>query len=181
MATRGAWIDSALARYEAPLLRYATRLVGEVDRARDVVQETFLSLCQADRQRVEDHLAPWLFRVCRNRALDLRRKENRVQPLPLEKAQSLESPEPGPDATAERRQGASRVLAMVHTLPDNQQEAIFLRFGEGLSYRQISEVTGHSVSNVGVLIHNAVKTIRAALAREEDAGRRANQAAEVLR
>ena len=169
----GDWIDSALARYEAPLLRYATRLVGEVDRARDVVQETFLSLCQADRDRIEGHLAPWLFRVCRNRALDVRRKENRVQPLPLDRQRTLESPEPGPAAAAEKRQGASRVLAMVHALPDKQQEVIFLRFGEGLSYREISEVTGHSVSNVGVLIHNAVKTIRAALARDEAAPRTA--------
>lgn len=182
MATGGEWIDSVLARYEAPLLRYATGLLGSTDRARDVVQETFLSLCQADRGRIEDHLAPWLFRVCRNRALDIRRKENRVQPLPLENQTSLESPEPGPADAAERRQGASRVLAMVHALPESQQEALVLRFGEGLSYRQISEVTGHSVSNVGVLIHNAVKSIRAALARDEAAAaRRANQTAEVIR
>lgn len=179
MATQGAWIGDALARYEAPLLRYATRLLGDGERARDVVQETFLSLCQADRQRIEGHLAPWLYRVCRNRALDLRRKENRVQPLPQNAEQSLESPEPGPAASAERRQGASRVLAMVHTLPESQQEAIFLRFGGGLSYRQISEVTGHSISNVGVLIHKAVKSIRAELARADAA---ANQrAAEVIR
>jgi RNA polymerase sigma-70 factor (ECF subfamily) len=184
MASQGEWIGDALARFEAPLLRYAARLLGDAERARDVVQETFLSLCQADRQRIEGHLAPWLYRVCRNRALDLRRKEKRVQPLPTNAEQALESPEPGPAAAAETRQGASRVLAMVHTLPESQQEAIFLRFGAHMSYRQISDVTGHSVSAVGVLIHKAVASIRAELARADAAAtdrRASNQTAEVIR
>lgn len=174
------WIRDALAHFEAPLVRYATRLVGEAAAA-DVVQETFLALCQADRETVEDHLAAWLFRVCRNRALDLRRKDRRVQPLPHEQERALPSAEPGPAATLERREGESRVLAMIHTLPEPQQEVVFLRFAEGLSYRQIGEVTGHTVSHVGVLIHHAVKTIRTALARAEATGRRASQPAEVLR
>ena len=72
------WIVSALARYEAPLLRYASRLLGDVDRARDVVQDTFLKLCREDPTRLDGHLAQWLFTVCRNRALDIQRKEGRV-------------------------------------------------------------------------------------------------------
>src|SRR5215813_7475985 len=73
------WIAEALARYEAPLLRFAARLLRDGDRARDTVQETFLQLCEQDRATVEGHLAAWLFRVCRNRALDLRRKETRME------------------------------------------------------------------------------------------------------
>jgi RNA polymerase sigma-70 factor (ECF subfamily) len=45
-------------------------------------------------------------------------------------------------------------------LPDNQQEVIRLKVQNGLSYREISEVTGLSVSNVGFLLHKGIKTIR---------------------
>lgn len=161
---KAAWIRKALDRHEGSLLRYATRLTGDVDRARDAVQETFLGLCQQERSRVEDHLAAWLFRVCRNRALDLRRKEKPVELLESSSAATLPSPEPGPAVLAERREGTSQVLAVVESLPENQREVITLRFQNGLSYREISEVTGHSVSHVGVLLHNAVKNVRARLA-----------------
>ncbi len=40
-----AWIRQALERHERPLVHYAARLIGDVERARDVVQETFLRLC----------------------------------------------------------------------------------------------------------------------------------------
>lgn len=158
------WILQALEQYEAHLLRYAARLLGDNEAARDIVQETFLQLCKTRRSRVEEHLAPWLFRVCRNRAFDLRRKEKRVQPLSEVESQNIESPEPSPQAAAINSQGAENLLGMVQKLPDNQKEIVFLRFQSGLSYKEISEVTGHSVSNVGVLIHTAVRSIRDTLA-----------------
>ena len=165
--SRSAWIRTALADYEAPLIRYAIRLMGDADRARDAVQDTFLSLCQAERSQVEDHLAAWLFRVCRNRALDMRRKEHSVQPLRETANDEIASPEPGPSALLEHQQGAGQMLALIESLPENQREVIYLRFGAGLSYREIGEVTGHSVSNVGVLIHNGVKKLRDQIAATE--------------
>jgi RNA polymerase sigma factor (sigma-70 family) len=46
------------------------------------------------------------------------------------------------------------------TLPPRQQEVLQLKFQNDLSYQQISEITELSVSNVGVMIHNALKTLR---------------------
>ena len=57
----------ALERYEAPLVGYATHILGDVEHARDVVQDTFLKLCREGPGKVRDHLAQWLFTVCRNR------------------------------------------------------------------------------------------------------------------
>ena len=75
------WVRAAVERHGGPLTRYAAQLTGNVDTARDVVQDTFLRLCQADPDRVQGHLAEWLFTVCRNRALDVLRKESRMKPL----------------------------------------------------------------------------------------------------
>jgi DNA-directed RNA polymerase specialized sigma24 family protein len=55
------------------LLRYAGDIVGSA-LARDVVQDTFLKLCAVERARVEAQLAGWLFTVCRNGALEVKRR-----------------------------------------------------------------------------------------------------------
>jgi RNA polymerase sigma factor (sigma-70 family) len=154
------WIAEALERHEASLLRFARRLVRDDERAKDIVQETFLMLCQQERAVVEAHLAAWLFRVCRNRAIDLRRKETRVETLQQPDAVDAR---PDPSAIAQRREDAGQVMKILETLPEAQQEAVYLRFQGGLSYQEIAEITGRSVSHVGVLLHSAVKAIRANL------------------
>ncbi len=65
---RESWVTGAVARFEKPLFVYASRLLRDAEAARDVVQETFLKLCASERESVDDHLAEWLFTVCRNRA-----------------------------------------------------------------------------------------------------------------
>ena len=60
----------------------------------------------------------------------------------------------------DERRTASQVLQLVETLPKNQREVIYLKFQCDLSYKEISEVTKLSVSNVGFLIHSAVRAIR---------------------
>jgi RNA polymerase sigma-70 factor (ECF subfamily) len=68
-----------------------------------------------------------------------------------------------PFAEAEKSESAAEVMQMLERLPESQKEAIVLKFGHGLSYKEIAEITGHSVSNVGVLIHTGLKTVRARL------------------
>ena len=75
------WVRAVVARYERPLVSYAAHLAGDVERARDVVQETFVRLCDASRAQVEPRLPQWLFTVSRNLALDARRKEKRMRLL----------------------------------------------------------------------------------------------------
>ena len=57
------WVEPVLEEYEGPLTRYAQRLTGDLETARDVVQETFLRLCRQRLAEVEGHLAEWLYRV----------------------------------------------------------------------------------------------------------------------
>src|SRR5581483_5276894 len=93
-------LDPLVARFEGPLVRYAARITGDVERARDVVQETFLAL-HRERQNGEaesaanGHLPAWLFTVCRRRALDVRRKEQRMLSMTAEQADAgLDHDEP---------------------------------------------------------------------------------------
>src|SRR3954452_2134410 len=131
----GAWVRAAVDRYEGPLTLYAARLLGDADAARDVVKEAFLRLCAGDRAAVEPHRAEWLFTVCRNRALDVLRKESRMTRLSEEQVHRHASPDPGPPEVAERRESAARALDVLETLPTNQREVIRLKFQNGFSYQ----------------------------------------------
>jgi RNA polymerase sigma-70 factor (ECF subfamily) len=153
------WIASALEEYERPLTRYATHILGNVERAKEVVQDTFLKLCSQNRSRLHDHLAQWLYSVCRNRALDVLRKEKRMTGL-SDAQLNMPAQGPGIPYVMEMEEQVSDVMNILRALPANQQEVIRLKFQGELSYQQISQITNLSVSNVGFLIHTGLKTIR---------------------
>lgn len=155
------WVVDALELHERALIRYATWLLGDLDSARDVVQETFLRLCREDPRRIGDHLAAWLFTVCRNLAIDTRKKAARSVPLSAEVTVECDLEE-----RHDARAALGHVLEILATLPRNQREVVHLRFQGGLSYRDISDVTGLSVGNVGFLLHTAMRAIRGRVSAE---------------
>ncbi len=158
--SRSDWIRSVLDEYEMPLMRYALRITGDTERARDVVQDTFLKLCRENPQRIADRLAAWLFRVCRNRAFDVRKKESPMRPLDEARMETRGSDDPDPSTLVQQKETHGQVLEILAGLPRNQQEVIRLKFQEGLSYKEIAAVTRLSVSNVGFLIHVGLKAVR---------------------
>jgi RNA polymerase sigma-70 factor (ECF subfamily) len=156
------WVIAALDLHERPLIRYARSLLGDLESARDVVQETFLRLCREDSARVEGHVAPWLFTVCRNLALDARKKAARIAALEIAEVPVACDLDEQHDAC----RALGRILEALETLPPNQRDVVSLKFQGGLSYKEISAVTGLSVSNVGFLLHTAVRAIRSQLSAE---------------
>lgn len=190
-AARREWVQQVVARHEETLLRYARRLTGCGELARDAVQETLLRCWAEERWRsnghaaaAEDwHLANWLFAVCRTRAIDLLRKERRMsQVAELAEDEGLRVPGTrgfragaaagarravsravNPADAAETRDAAGAVLRVLETLPLRQQEVVVLKFQAHLSYAEIAAVTGLSVGNVGFLMHVALKAMRGKL------------------
>jgi RNA polymerase sigma-70 factor (ECF subfamily) len=149
-----------LRRFELPLLQYATRIIGDRERARDVVQETFVEFGRSEREQFDTAPAKWLFTVCRNRALNVCRKEKRMTYLDDELLDTRADAEPLPTERLEQKEAAGFLLRIIATLPPRQQELLQLKFQNDLSYHEISEITQLSVTNVGVTLHNALKTLR---------------------
>lgn len=145
---------------QAPLLRYATRLLRDPERARDVVQDTFVKLMAAPRASIDGHAVEWLFTVCRHRSLDVLRKESRLLSLDPEQDDRFTSAEPRPGRALEHEETHEAVLRLINDLPANQQEVVRLKFQHGFSYKEVSRITGLSESNVGFLIHKAVSRMR---------------------
>lgn len=149
-----------MAEFQSPLIGYAATILHDTDRARDVVQDTFIRLCQQDVAKVRDNLKSWLFTVCRNRALDLLRKDKRIQPLEDIRWKKLAGPGLQPDEQADIEDRLARVMKLLDRLSQNQREVILLKFQQGLSYQEIQEITGLTSGNIGFLIHSGLKRVR---------------------
>jgi DNA-directed RNA polymerase specialized sigma24 family protein len=187
-------LAALLDRYERPLVRYAQSVVGDLESARDVVQDTFIRLAHemskshpappsaepappaGDDEKIvpmpgawtadAKHVEAWLFTVCRHRAIDHQRKFSRIVAMPLPEDRT--DPGPGPAAQAESRDTEQSLLALLVHLSPNQQEVIRLKFQNDLSYKEIAEVTQLSVTNVGFLLHTGLKKLRALVIEQPD-------------
>ncbi len=165
------WIRDALACHEGPLLRYAFSLTQNAETAQDIVQDTFLKLCEQKRETVAPYLARWLYTVCRNRTLDILRKSNRMVELTEEEMNQTPANTPSPSEATEQRDLYARVLQLLENLPPNQREVIRLKFQSQLSYQEIADVTQLTATNVGFLLHTALKSLRQRLETLDRPGR----------
>src|ERR1043166_9397080 len=152
-------VEQLLRRFELPLLQYATRITGNSERARDVVQEAFIKF-QRNGAVAPEKTATWLFTVCRNGALNVCRKEKRMMYLDEETIESHEDEQPMPFERMEHDEASGFLMQILATLPPRQQEALQLKFQNDLSYHEIAEITKTTANSVGVLIHTALKTLR---------------------
>ena len=94
------WIKEALEGYQRPLLSYVYKILGDASASQDIVQDTFIKLCQQDRDKVSARLKSWLFTVARNGALDHLRRRKKIAPLDDDFIQAMPSAERSPDDAA---------------------------------------------------------------------------------
>ena len=158
------FLARTFAEQRAPLLRYATRLLGDRERASDVVQDTFVRLMAQPAGAINGHAVEWLFTVCRHRALDVLRKEGRMSRFEDGQVERVTTTEPRPGRSLEEAETHETLLRLIDRLPPNQQEVIRLKFQNGFSYQEIARITQLSMGNVGFLIHTAVARLRAEFA-----------------
>lgn len=154
------FLERTFAEQQGPLSRYAARLLGDPDRARDVVQDTFVKLMAQPHAALDGHVVEWLFTVCRHRALDILRKEGRMRRFEEGQLERVSSADTRPGRELEHAETQATILQMIDRLPANQQEVVRLKFQNGFSYKEISRITALSVTNVGFLIHTAVTRLR---------------------
>jgi RNA polymerase sigma factor (sigma-70 family) len=154
---------------ESPLLAYAGRLLEDAEMAQDIVQEAFLRL-HGQFGQVRQPRA-WLYRTIHNLALNHQRRIIRLRPLnPVAPdgavaAEASPDPQPLPDEQLARLEGVGLVRLSLETLDERSRELVRLKFGEDLSYKQISARTGLKVGHVGYLLHHALKALASELAK----------------
>ncbi|MEW6160120.1 MAG: RNA polymerase sigma factor [Verrucomicrobiota bacterium] len=156
-------IEQLYAALESALLGYAERIVTDSETAQDIVQEAFLKL-HAEFERVRQPQA-WLYRTVHNLALNHLRAGRKIVPLAPQDSDQAETPDPLPlpDEQIQRLEAIGQTRLCLDGLDARSQELIRLKFEQGLSYKEISAATQLSVSNVGYLLHHALKHLAAAL------------------
>ena len=155
-------ITEIIKEREAPLLRYAGRLIRDNESARDVVQEVFIKYVRIsqDQSRMKiDNLPAWLYRVTRNMCLD-HLKSKRVQlEIPIDENIANFACGESPDTTLEKKDAMKLVRKKLMELEPRDREVVILKLEHGRSYREIAEIMGISVTNVGFILHTAIKKL----------------------
>lgn len=156
---RKRWVIGALNRYEQPLTRYARRLLGNEEAARDAVQHAFLKLCDQAPERVDERLASWLYTVCRNKALDHLRSNGRTESLEGSSSEQIPGREADPATSAERTDLSQCLLQLLEQIPAMQREVLELWL-DGFSYREIAGITDRSEGSIRVSAHRALQRLK---------------------
>lgn len=162
-------LEALFLALEGALLGYALRLVRDAELAEDLVQEAFLRL-HGQAATVREPRS-WLYRTIHNLAMNHLRTVHRIVPLAVEAGDDAAEEEeavdgqPLPDEQLLRLEGVGLVHLGLQGLDTRSRELVALKFQEHLSYKEISARTGLTVGHVGYLLHHALKSLSAELAR----------------
>ena len=151
--------------YQTAIYNLCYRMLGEADQAQDATQETFLrAYTQFHRYDPERSFKTWLFSIASHYCID-RLRRRRVTWLdiddePLAGHPALREKRMSPEDAALQGERAADVQALLETLPAKDRAAVVMLYWYNLSYQEIAEATGTTVSAVKSRLHRA----RAAMA-----------------
>jgi len=145
-------VERLFRTYNAALVRYLTRRLGDRDWAEEVAQETFV---RALRQPSIQNERAWLFAVATNLVRDEARKDSRRRKhLALLAEEERESVAEPAETTLERAQEAAMARKAVDALAERDRLALLMR-EEGLDYNEIAEALQLSPGSVGTTLSRA--------------------------
>jgi RNA polymerase sigma factor (sigma-70 family) len=159
MAERDLRISEIVAEQCARLRNFIRRRVPDPADAEDIVQEVFYELVEANRLLMPiEHVTAWLYRVARNRIIDLFRKKKpeRFSDAAIENEDGeilrvedlLPSPDAGPEAIYMRGVLLDELELAIEALPDEQREVFIAHEIDGRSFKDMSAETGISMSTL---------------------------------
>jgi len=165
VAGEEAAFEALFRRYGPRLLRVIRRQVRSPEDASEIVQQTFLQLHRARHDfRVDATLRPWIFTIALNLKREYFRRRGRRPEAPLELDGRNDPSVPPYDPT--RRERAEAVRRALAALPAGQREVIELHWLSELSFAEVADVVGASVSAVKVRAHRGYGRLRKSLAEE---------------
>ena len=145
------------ARYSQKIYVFALRMTGDADDANDVFQETFVRFYNRDSGKAPiANIPAFLFTAARHIFLNRRRDGSRWKAFDGDSLLTYSKP-------YEREELFNMVSSALGLLDDTYREAFVLRFYEGLSYREMSDITGDSISALKVRVMRAKDQIRSIL------------------
>ena len=156
-----------LKRYETSLIRFVSNFLGDEGIAQDIVQETFLKVARRPGKLLGVRsFHNWLLKVARNQSIDHLRRVIRQRRHSSRLQQEAASQVTQADTVIEafeHSERSARVRMEIDRLRPKLKEVMLLKVQESKSYREIAEITGLTVTNVGYLIHQGMQALRSSL------------------
>jgi RNA polymerase sigma-70 factor, ECF subfamily len=155
-------VDELLARYEPQIYRFALRMCGNEEDARDTLQETLIAAFRGLQDfRGEARLSTWLYQIARSFCIKQRRPGGTVRGgEPLSDDTAAAASESQPEARAQVREIGAALAAAMSALSAPYREAVILRDVEGLSAEEAAEVAGIEVAALKSRLHRGRLELR---------------------
>ncbi len=143
------------------LFRFAFRLLGSSEEAKDVVQEVLIKVWNGREQLGEiQNVEAWCMRVTRNLSLDRLRQQQRRPTDSMEKGLHVQHSAISPYDSVEQSENMKRIGELMAVLPEKQRHVMHLRDVEGYSYQEICEILEIDMSQVKVYLFRARNAVR---------------------
>ncbi len=143
------------------LFRFAFRLLGNEEEAKDVVQEVFIKVWNGrDKMDEIQNWEAWCMRITKNLSLDMIRLSSRKNTFPIAEGFDIRHEMPTPHEKTELHESMQHVSAMIDTLPEKQRQVIHLRDVEGYSYNEICDILELDMNQVKVNLFRARNSVR---------------------
>jgi RNA polymerase sigma factor (sigma-70 family) len=168
IARGGALLEAAFAEYQGELLGTLFYLVGNLEDARDALQDSFIKCWRHQEQVAEvENLKAWIFRITLNTGRDIRETawRRKRQGLPEDESM-LASRHAGPEAIAEQDERLCRLRAAMKELRSEEQEVFLLRQNGELTYDEIALTLQVPVGTVKTRMRLALARLREVLGEE---------------
>ncbi|HZS86817.1 MAG TPA: RNA polymerase sigma factor [Chloroflexota bacterium] len=152
--------DDIFARYQSAIYGYILNMVGNVEQAQDLTQDTFIKAYKALPGTQDLVLPAWLYRIATNTALDALRHRRRLTWLPFGPGEDEAIPDSEPDLPTSLAEGESMRLALARLTPP-QRACLLMRARDGLSIDEIAQAMSMSKGNVKITLYRAKERFRA--------------------
>jgi RNA polymerase sigma-70 factor (ECF subfamily) len=159
--------EALVRRHQGPLYNFCLRMLGQADDAADVAQETFVQLySHLGRLDEREPIAPWLFRVARNRCIDVIRRRRTVPLTQFDDSGEgglvLEpiDDEPLPEELVERADLQAVLARAIAALPPSYAEVVALRYAGDKSFAEIASILECDEGAARVRFHRAKGLLR---------------------
>jgi len=153
-------------RYQEPLIHFLQRIHGSKEDAFDCAQDAFLAAYRnLNRYSEEYPFRAWLYAIARNKVLDLLRKRRKEVLMNLD--EKTVDHLPNPEEILLAKEQALILSEVLHELPEHYTQALYLRYHQDLSYKEIAVVIEVPISRVKTYIHRGKEKLRQYLERRD--------------
>ena len=160
-------IEELYDKYCKNVYNYFYYLTYDIEKSNDLTQETFYQvILSIVRFRGDSKISTWIFSIARNTYLKSLRKDNKSN-FELDENIPVLDESYMPEESLEKKEKLRKIIGTIKQLPEKYATVLILRDKGGLSYKEISKITGMSDASVKVSLFRARKKFKELYEKEE--------------